>query len=417
MNKDLYQLLALCARAECDATHYRRIAQTAAELKEWDEVPAQAEAQGMAPLLYFHLKGAGVELPLAVRRDLQGLTVRHRRANQVRTRVLRDIVTAYDSAGIPALVLKGAALSHLVYPEPGLRPMSDLDILVPRPEVWRAQRMLAELGFNAPLPPSPTLSHRHLPAATLRAEGLLVEVEIHHQLFSDYFDNALAYVRSMFAPVLRLIVKAEDFEPDLASSGQTGTRGARCDQALLPFSLDGMTAYTLSYEDMLENVCQHFISHVNVWDYGRLIWVADVVSLAERFVSKIDWERIQRQAPEVLNTLSLLHFMTPLSEELLNQAPIKIGHSPQGVGEEYRGWPQTRRTHWRERGYRRVLRDTLFPSEWWLRLRYKLGSARPLFWYRWIRHPLYILGHAIRALLEWMGWPTPFELAGGRAPK
>ena len=61
----VYRLLALCARAECDATHYEQLVQ-------------------------------------------------------------------------------GAALSHLVYPEPGLRPMSDLDILVPRSEIWRAGQILAE---------------------------------------------------------------------------------------------------------------------------------------------------------------------------------------------------------------------------------------------------------------------------------
>ena len=46
-----------------------------------------------------------------------------------------------------------------------------------------------------------------------------------------------------------------------------------------------------------------------------------------------------------------------------------------------------------------------------------LGSDYPLFWYRWLRHPLYILGHVVRACLERLGWPTPGELAEGRAPK
>jgi hypothetical protein len=64
-----------------------------------------------------------------------------------------------------------------------------------------------------------------------------------------------------------------------------------------------------------------------------------------------------------------------------------------------------------------VVRDTLFPSEWWLRLRYGLGSVRPLLWHRWVLHPLYILGHVGRVLLERMGWPTPLELAGQRTPK
>jgi hypothetical protein len=297
--------------------------------------------------------------------------------------------------------------------------MSDLDLLVPRSQVWRARRVLAELGFDAPLPQGRTLSHRHLPAATLRREGILVEVEIHHRLFSDYLDNALAYARSMLAPVLSLIGKAEDAERGLAPSDQAGDRVAAVDAAWLaldrcPFVLDGLTAYTLGYEDMLAHICQHLISHVNVWDYARLIWVADMVALAEGFAPHIDWTRVQRQNPAVLETLSLLHFVTPLSHRLLTTAPIPVGRVPRGIGMEYRGWPQAGGVRWRERGYRQVLRDTLVPPEWWLRLRYRRGSTRRLFWQRWFRHPLYILGHVLRATLERMGWPTPHELAQAR---
>jgi hypothetical protein len=415
------RLLARCARAECQPVHYHQIAQAAAQLREWEEVAAQAEAHGLAPLLYVHLKGAGVQLPLAAKRELQGLYLRHRHANQVRTRVLHDVLAAYQSAGIPALVLKGAALFYLVYPEPGLRPMSDLDILVPESEAGRAQRTLAELGFDAPLLSGTVFPHRHLSTARLRTGGLSIEVEIHRQLFSDYFDNALAYVHSMLVPVLGPIAARQPFGRVL----ETG--GAGSDSALvdidglttppLPFELAGQTAYTLGYEDMLGHLCRHLTSHVNAWESGRLIWVADIVSFAERFVAEIDWERIRRQYPAVLDTLSLLHFMTPVSDELLSQAPIKLGRAPQGIEMDYQGWPRTRRADWRERGYRRVLRDTLCPSEWWLRLHYTLGSARPLFWYRWVRHPLYILGHGVRACLEWMGWPTPLELAAGRRPE
>ncbi len=421
----VYRLLALCARAECSAAHYERLAQAAVELKEWEGIAAQAEAHGMAPLLYTHLKEAGVELPLTAKRELMGLYARHRHANRVRTRVLRDILGAYQSAGISALVLKGAALSHLVYPEPGLRPMSDVDILVPQPEVWRAQEVLAELGFDTPQPPGPMLPHRHLPAATLRRQGLSINVEIHHRLLSDYFDNARAYVLSMFLPSVRSAATAKKYDKRRAPSDTSwgvGNAWADLGQAELdgltrqplPFALMDLTAHTLGYEDTLGYLGQHLVSHVNVWDYGRLIWVADIVSFAERFAAEIDWEWVQLQNPAVLDTLSLLHFITPLSDELLGVAPIKIGRAPQGVGVEYQGWPRTRMADWPEIGYRRALRNTLLPSEWWLRLRYTLGSERPLFWYRWLRHPLYILGHVMRALLERLGWPSPFELVEGR---
>jgi hypothetical protein len=168
----------------------------------------------------------------------------------------------------------------------------------------------------------------------------------------------------------------------------------------LPFLLGEMKAYTLGYEDMLGHLCLHLTSHVNMVDFARLIWVADIVSFAERFVSAIDWERVQRQSPFVLDTLSLLHCTTPLSDELLSAAPIKIGPAPEGIGVEYQGWPQTWGKGWRSNGYCRVLRDTLFPSEWWLRMRYQLGSTRPLFWYRWLHHPFYILGLMLRELVK-----------------
>ncbi len=393
VNSAAYRLLALCARAECSAAHYERLAQEAARLPSWQSLPALAEAQGMAPLFYAHLKAAGIQAPPAVRRQLQGLYLRHRHANQVRLRVLREILVAFEAAGIQALVLKGAALVHLVYAEPALRPMSDLDLLVSRADVRRAQALLAELGFDAPLPPGPALPHRHLPVASLQTEGLLVQVEVHYKLSSDYFDHLISRARWRLARRW-----ARD-------------QGAGMTAAPRPLALAGQTAHTLSCEDMLGHLCQHLASHVNAWESGRLIWMADVVSLAERFAPEIDWELVRRQSPFVLDTLSLLHCSTPLSEQLLSRAGVRVGPAPQGIGVIYQGWPQA--VDWRARGVGGVLNDTFFPSEWWLRLRYMLGSARPLrfAWHRWLRHPLYILGHVARALLERLGWPTSVELA------
>jgi hypothetical protein len=409
-NNTIYRFLALCARAEGDAAYHCRLAQAAAKVTEWEGVAAQAEAHGLAPLLYVHARSAGVQLPPAVKRKLQGLYLRHQHANRVRTDVLRDILSAYAAAGIPALVLKGAALSHTVYPEPGLRPMSDLDILVREADLWRAQSLLAGLGFDAPLPAGPALAHRHLALAARQVEGLSVQVEIHHKLFSDYFDHAASFVHSLARPTS---ASPERPAPSATEPAQESA-WAELEGVTAPphaFDLAGLTAHTLSYEDTLGYLSRHLTSHVNVWDFGRLIWVADIVSLAERYVAEIDWEQVRRHYPAALNTLSLLYFMTPLSDDLLSRAAIPLGRAPQRIGVEFQGWPKIRPARWQEKGYGRVVRDTLFPSEWWLRLRYQVGSARPVFWYRWLRHPLHILGHVVRAVLERLGWPTPLALA------
>ncbi|HYN89068.1 MAG TPA: hypothetical protein VER55_11080, partial [Ardenticatenaceae bacterium] len=140
--------------------------------------------------------------------------------------------------------------------------------------------------------------------------------------------------------------------------------------------------------------------NATVFDPTRLIWVADIVSFAEHFAAEIDWERLRAVYPLVLDVLSLFDSMTPLSEQLRATARLEIGTVPHGVGEEFSGWPRSSLAAQRAKGYARIVRESFVPSEWWLRMHYGLGTARPLFWYRWVRHPVEILGWAVHLLRE-----------------
>jgi hypothetical protein len=354
-----YEVLARCARAKLDEANTHQLAQQLSQFTEWEGISARAEAQGLGPLLYVHLRAAKAALPPTVKRELQGLYLRHRQANRVRTRVLAEVLGACSAAGIQALVLKGAALSHLVYPEPGLRPMSDVDLLVRESDAPAAQSLLASLGFSAPLlEDGEALPPKSQAKAVLVAEGLPVGVEIHHNL-CEGFD--------------RLSMTKDDLTA-----------------APLPFSLGSTTAYTLGYEDMLWHLCHHMIIH-GIAKPMRLIWVADIVGFADRFLEQIDWEHIRHHYPMVLNTLSLLQSVMPLREALLDRASIKTGRQAQSVAADFEPRPQVLPTRWRRKGYWPVLHHTLFPSELWLRMYYVLDATRWLFWYRWVRHPLEML--------------------------
>ena len=238
MNDATYQLLALCARAECRPIHHQQIALAASVATDWEDVLAQAEMHHLSPLLYTHLRAAGVSIPAAVKRELRSRSMHHLVANQVRTRVLCDILSAYETARIPVLVLKGAALSHIIYPDISLRPMSDLDLLVPASEAHRAQQVLAGLGFEAPSLSSPMSHHRHLPEVTKYVKNIPVTVEIHHRLSSDYFDSAFSYIR---AAIFGQQVKRG--QSQTALDGLTGPPYS--------FTVGGLTARTLCHEDAL----------------------------------------------------------------------------------------------------------------------------------------------------------------------
>jgi hypothetical protein len=359
-----FSLLAQCARVRCTAANYQRLAEEARRFTKWATLPTHAEANGLGPLAYTHLRSAGVELPRDTAGELRALTLRHRHANQVRSQVLAEILAALEGAGIRALVLKGAALCHVLYPRPGMRPMRDLDLLVDPSALHAARKLVAQLEGHRPEPQVGADAHedRHLVAALTR-DHLLVSVEIHHVLPGVGTD----------APV--------------------------------PFALgpDGAIGHAPSHEEMLGHICAHMIEHVSVFAPMRLIWVADAVGYAERFVDEIDWARLRQRFPMALSVLSLLHSVSPASEELISRAGLRIGPVPRGVGVDFHGWPRTSLAAQRQKGTAAILRDTLFPSQWWLRLRYGLDSARPLFWYRWVRHPLNIVakvGHLVRGRIR-----------------
>jgi len=366
-----FRLMALCSRVSCDAALYERIASQAATLdsQAWGTLPHRAEAHGIAPLLFTHLKAASAPVPIEVQRALRGLMLRHRLANRARMAVLRSILARLGTAGISVCVLKGAALAHLIYPTPDLRPMRDVDLLVRPSEARRAQRILREMGFAAPPAESVELPDKHMAAAQLDKAGFVLSVEVHHNLF------AATYPLSMTLDDLT--------EPPQA------------------FDIDGQPAYALDHADMLWHLCQHMRLSSGVFGANRLIWMADIVSYAEHFASEIDWARLSARYPIVINTLSLLHFLTPLSEELLASAAIPLGPAPRGIGLDFEGWPRTSIRAQREKGAWGILRDTFAPPEWWVRLYYGLGSAAPLFTTRWLRHPWHILGWVAHLIRGW----------------
>jgi hypothetical protein len=96
---------------------------------------------------------------------------------------------ALRQSGIPALALKGAVMAYTVYADPSLRPMSDLDLLVPPDKKESASRVLRTLGYD--YPESALATHRDLIwrlgpnqeyVPPLRLRGSKVLLEVHSQL-------------------------------------------------------------------------------------------------------------------------------------------------------------------------------------------------------------------------------------------
>jgi len=60
---------------------------------------------------------------------------------------IREIAAAFGTAGKPVVVLKGADFADHLYPDPSLRPFTDLDLLVPQAAMEDTERTITRLGY------------------------------------------------------------------------------------------------------------------------------------------------------------------------------------------------------------------------------------------------------------------------------
>jgi hypothetical protein len=101
----------------------------------------------LLPLLARNLHRHGIEDPAGAWKDDVGRDTRVH--NAVLMARLESLLAAFAGAGLDTTVLKGAALLALRYPDPGLRPMRHLDVLVRTRQAEAAMALLRRSGWTA----------------------------------------------------------------------------------------------------------------------------------------------------------------------------------------------------------------------------------------------------------------------------
>ncbi len=168
-----YRLMGVCARA-WPHPHVQAALQAALErFAAWETLPAQAERHGMGPLLWHHLRERS--LPPAVRRTLQGLYLRDRALNQIHAAALCRLLETLERQGIRPLVLKGLALAWQAYPDPALRPVSDIDLFLRQEEVHPAIQALQQAGYR--FDPFPARLPKGISAYAPPQQGISTHIE------------------------------------------------------------------------------------------------------------------------------------------------------------------------------------------------------------------------------------------------
>ncbi len=362
-----FRFLSLCAQPPGSAAVAQRLSSALAAVPSFDELATAAEQHGMEPLVLAHIERTGLAIPADLRARLRARQTQHAHAAAVRARVVADVARAMAQARVPFLVLKGAALAHLVYGDARLRPMRDVDLLIRKADAGRAHDVLMRCGFRPSGSAVPS-RHHHLQAMAKTQEGATVTIELHHELM----------VRTPF-------VEPRSYD-DLIRRSQ-------------PFEWGGMSYQTLGCEDMLWHVYAHAFV-INTLRPGaiRLLSVADLVHATEAWIDRIDWARLRREHGRLLRALHVLHDLVPWSPHVAEVLREQVERPATAV----RAYPIDSDPYWSAA----LIPVVLWPPEWWFRMRYGITAWPRWVWFRGVGHPAHLALSAGRAVMTRLpGYP------------
>jgi len=95
-----------------------------------------------------------------------------------------EIAEAFARRDVPAAVVKGEDFADRLYPDPSLRPFTDLDLLCPRAAMPQAEAALAELGYR-PVEPGMKYDEGYGESRWVGAAGGRAQVELHWNLVNS----------------------------------------------------------------------------------------------------------------------------------------------------------------------------------------------------------------------------------------
>lgn len=259
------QLLIQCSRVKLDDEAITAASNLLQQELDWDYILEASIKHGVSPLFYYGLNQVSQVIaldqfvPAGVMARLQKLYKGNQSRNRRLFRVIGDVFKAFDRVGIQAMGLKDVHLTRLVYPDIGLRPMGDIDILIHREDYDKVAACLADLGF-VPLPdPNIPFTLKYAWAHHFHREADNIWLDVQWNVLQKEWDT---YQEGNF-----------DFEIERM------WRGAA------PMTVDDYHILAPAPEDVLFHLCLHLEGHA----YAELILFCDIVELLRYHDCQLDW--------------------------------------------------------------------------------------------------------------------------------
>ncbi len=363
MHKPLPSVAALARFSFTPEQLAHACAELAAETN-WQAWIDQVELHGLSGFVNKHLVDYELPIPVELHMPLKALKARHSAASTARYQTLCEISEIFMRNNIPFVALKGAALMPYLYHEGYLRPMRDMDLLLPKELENQAADCLRQIGYELPeTQPSKFMRDMHqLPNATKTVNGFVSSVELHRDGISREVTGHFYYPKS--------------------------------NKSVQTIHWNDLTFDALEDVQMLHQVTKH-LEGLHSGAVLKLINVMDVIGLAAHILQTGQWQRLENEYPHVINSLQCLHLLTPLPDDLQQAVAPLPNNTPDGVGQIM---GSLRSALLGTVGLQQKLKPLLSPSDWCLHLYYNVSPDKSLWWVKLVRHPLRVSNWLLRRI-------------------
>ena len=239
------------------------------------------EMNGVSGVLFYHLQKEGLQhlAPPGCYEALHDRFYSQIRRNMACAAAAKIVFALLQTAGIPFIVLKGIALAEHVYPHFAMRTSSDLDILIHKDDLLRADLFLAQAGYQAQ-DSTPQQALQNPP-------GYLASLEYHRPGIAFAYIHLHWHLVNTSTPATAFIKKV-DMERVWEKS--VGAKVAATEVRLL------------CPEHLIIYLCEHALRVGHSFD--RLILVCDILYAIKTYKAHLDWNNMATEA----KALGLLNF-------------------------------------------------------------------------------------------------------------
>lgn len=285
MNLPEFQLLLCCARSRPDAGSVRDLVSKGID---WQLLLNLASQHCVRPILLQSLKCVCWDsVPKEIKLELMMFNRANAQKNLLFTRELLQLIDLFNKNAIPIAAFKGPILSRIVYGDISLREFSDLDVIVAKDNLSKAQDILLARGYQA------DFTDRDFRAAFQSYQGQYafrhgntgIAVDLHWRLSGAAVPLTLAAIWPRLEQV----------------------------------TIAGRTVFTLSQDDLALFLAEHGTKE----GWRSLIWVCDFAEVVRKY-KDIDWGAVLDRAQRRNSSRSLLLAIALASTLLDAPAPVAL---------------------------------------------------------------------------------------------